>query len=103
MRWAFSGSAVLTGIGVFVLWVGLDDLYPKLTDRGAAGIPFTQFGAGSEFGWFFVAVRILGSSMVVPPLEEVFYRSFVYSWVANPDFEKVPLGRSPGSRSSSRR
>ena len=29
MRWAFSWEAVAVGIGVFVLWVGLDPFVPK--------------------------------------------------------------------------
>jgi len=28
----------------------------------------------------------------VPPIEESFYRSFVYRYVAKPDFVSVPLG-----------
>lgn len=93
MRWAVSGEAILTGVLVFVLWVGLDDLYPKIGGRGDGWDPFFEFGAASWLGWAFVAVRILGSSLVVPPLEEVFYRSFVYRWVDSHDFEKVPLGQ----------
>ena len=30
LRWAFSWEAVAAGLGVFVLWVGLDGLYPPL-------------------------------------------------------------------------
>ena len=41
----------------------------------------------------FIAVRVLGSSLVVPPLEEVFFRSFVYRYLFQPDFLSVPLGR----------
>jgi len=40
----------------------------------------------------FIVVRTLGSSIVVPPLEEVFYRSLVYRYIAKPDFQSVPLG-----------
>ena len=31
--------------------------------------------------------------LVVPPLEEVFYRSFLYRYIAKPDFLSVPLNR----------
>ena len=30
--------------------------------------------------------------MVVPPLEEVFYRSFLYRYLVKPDFMAIPLG-----------
>ena len=33
MRWAISWEAVVVGIGVFVVWVGLDPFYPKFSDQ----------------------------------------------------------------------
>jgi CAAX prenyl protease-like protein len=93
MRWAFSGEAVAVGIGVFAIWVGLDPLYPHLFKTGATGNPNEQFGAGSAPAWFFIAVHIAGMTLVVPPLEEVFYRSFLYRYLANQNFLSVPLNR----------
>ncbi len=55
--------------------------------------PHRQFGEGTALAWFFVVVRIAGSSIVVPPLEESFYRSFLYRYIARPDFQSVPLGK----------
>lgn len=92
MRWAFSWEAVAVGVGVWVIWVGLDGFYPKLTKAGAVWNPHTHFGSGATLAWFFVAVRIIGSSLVVPPLEEVFYRSFFYRCITRTDFQSVPLG-----------
>jgi hypothetical protein len=105
MRWKFSGAAVVVGIGVFAMWVGLDPFVLKQQELWIKlGLskppehpplpwnPFAQFGEGSGLGWFFVCARILGSSLVVPPLEEVFYRSFMYRWIAKPDFQAVGLG-----------
>ena len=93
MRWAFSWEAVAVGVAVCVMWIGLDGLYPKLGKAGTAWNPHRQFGAGSALAWLFVVVRIAGSSIVVPPLEEVFYRSFLYRYIARPDFRSVPLGQ----------
>ncbi len=92
MRWAFSWEAVVVGMGVCVIWVGLDEFYPKFGSAGTPWNPHLQFGDGSGLAWLFVAVRILGSSLVVPPLEEVFYRSFLYRYIAKTDFMAVPLG-----------
>jgi hypothetical protein len=108
MRWRLSWEAVVVGAAVFALWVAIDPFYPKSTELLAkAGLsrnksavelgaaqwnPFTYFGAGSMMGWFFVMVRLLGSSLVVPPLEEVFFRSFLYRYLARADFQSVPLG-----------
>ncbi len=99
MRWAISWEAVVVGVAVFVLWVGLDPFYPKLHQihpslgkPGQDWNPNVQFGAGSTLAWSFCIARILGSTLVVPPLEEAFYRSFVYRYVVRPDFMEVPIG-----------
>ncbi len=93
MRWAFSWEAVAVGVGIFALWVGLDPFYPHLMKSGATGNPGEQFGEGSALMWFFIAVHILGMTFIVPPLEEVFYRSFLYRYFANQNFLSVPLDR----------
>jgi CAAX prenyl protease-like protein len=106
MRASFSWEAVAVGVGVCVMWVGLDGFYPKLSELGVklgiskppataalAWNPHVQFGEGVALAWFFIAVRILGSSLVVPALEEVFFRSFLYRYIAKADFQNVSLGQ----------
>ncbi len=93
MRWAASWEAVAVGGGIFAVWVGLDPFYPKLFTGGATGNPGDQFGEGSALTWFFIAVHVLGMTLVVPPLEEVFYRSFLYRYIAKTDFQSVPLSQ----------
>jgi uncharacterized protein len=94
MRWALSWEAVVAGVGVCVMWIGLDPWYEHL-GKAATGKavwnPFLEFG-GAGLAWFFVTIRVLGSSLVVPPLEEVFFRSLLYRYIAKKDFESVPLG-----------
>ena len=100
LKWAVSWEAVLVGVGVFVMWVGLEGRYPGLDqllgsgdDAEASGPwnPHLVFGQGAALAWFFILVRTLGSSLVVPPLEELVFRSTVYRYVIDPDFEKVAL------------
>jgi CAAX prenyl protease-like protein len=94
MRWNFSWEAVLGGILVFAVWVGLDPYYPKLELLFKAGNPwnpFKQFGDASGLGWFFVIVRTVGSALVVPPLEEIFYRSFLYRYFVRLEFTAMPF------------
>ena len=116
LKWRFSWEAVVAGVAVFAVWVGLDGLYPRtdalyagqicpllqkigLTKEcaapaaGAAWNPNAAFGTGSVLAVFFILVRIVGSSLVVPPLEEVFYRSFVYRYIASKEFLSVPIGK----------
>ncbi len=91
MRWNFSWEAVAAGIAVWALWVGLEGRYPLIAHRAGTFNPPRTLGPGSALAWAFVAVRIAGSSLVVPLIEEVFYRSFAYRLVIRSDFLGVPL------------
>jgi len=106
MRWAISWEAVLVGGGIFFLWIGVsgewttqNSLWVKLgfshppEKFAAAWNPNAQFGNGSALAWLFIAVRIFGSTFIVPPLEEVFYRSFLYRYLASQNFLSVPLNK----------
>jgi CAAX prenyl protease-like protein len=94
MRWKLSWEAVVVGVVIFALWVGLDGLYPRLTELKAGWNPHNKFGEG--MAWFYVTVRIIGSSIVVPPLEEVFYRSFLYRYFVKIDFRAMPFNQFHG-------
>ncbi len=93
MRWALSWEAIVVGILICVIWVGLDPIYPHLSKHGATGNPGDAFGQGSPMAWFFIGVHILGMTLVVPPLEEVFHRSFVYRYLARQNFLSVPMNQ----------
>jgi CAAX prenyl protease-like protein len=102
MRWKFSGEAIVVGIGVFLMWIGLVPLLELIginaswAVRKSATAPVWNplgFFLSPVLGWLFVMVRIVGSTVVVPPMEEVFYRSFVYRYIAKPDFQTVPIGQ----------
>ena len=111
MKWIFSWAAVLVGIGVFVLWVGIDPFYPPLdrllsqvglakAESESAAIlwnPRAYYGEASALAWLFIIGRLAGSSLVVPPLEEVFYRSTIYRSLIKAEFQSVPLGQFRGA------
>ena len=93
MRWKISWEAVAAGVAVCAIWVGLDGLYPQLAKPGAGWDPQKQFGEDSAVAWFYILMRMFGSAVVVPPLEEVFYRSFLYRYFVNANFRATPLGQ----------
>jgi CAAX prenyl protease-like protein len=101
MRLAFSWEAVVVGVGIFVIWVGADPYYPKIgllfkyTEESIWN-PFKRFGNDSILAWALICIRIFGMTIVVPPLEEVFYRSFAYRYLIKYDFQKVPLNQFDG-------
>src|ERR1051326_4202561 len=62
MRWSFSLAAVLAGVGVFVMWVGLADFlrwlhinpsFAFFKNSGPAWNPRADFGHRSGAAWFF--------------------------------------------------
>jgi uncharacterized protein len=96
MRWNISWEAIVVGAGVFWIWVGLDGLYPRLSEADAVWNPGKRFGESSALAWLYVVVRIAGSTVVVPPLEEVFYRSFLYRMFVKTDFRAMPFRQFHG-------
>src|SRR5690349_9146082 len=94
MRWAFSWEAMIVGLLVCLIWVGLDPYYGKvqlLVKAGSPWNPLNKFGENSTRGWLFAVVRIVGSALIVPPIEEVFYRSFLYRYLVRREFTTLPM------------
>ena len=44
-------------------------------------------------GWTLTIVKLVGSAFVIAPVEEVFFRSFLYRWLQSRNFAAVPLSR----------
>jgi len=81
--------AVGVGLVVYVLWVRMD--WSWATQGEATG--YNPFQEGATVGLLLAAIRVFGASVVVPVMEELFWRSYLIRWIINPDaFEKVPLG-----------
>jgi CAAX prenyl protease-like protein len=82
-------SALLGLVGV-VLWVGLDPVLVHRT-RPATGLnPFLLYPGG--LAWTLFALRLAGMALVVPVMEELFWRGFLMRWLIKEDFTSVPLG-----------
>jgi CAAX prenyl protease-like protein len=77
--------ALVVGLAVFVAWINLH--LPWMVIGKAQG--FDPRGAGQALDWFFVVVRWCGAALVVPVMEELFWRSFIMRWIDSPDFTKV--------------
>jgi CAAX prenyl protease-like protein len=78
-------ASVATGLAVFVLWISLDAGWMQI--GSAAG--FDPRYAGGAVNWGLVALRIAGAALVVPVMEELFWRSFLLRWLHSPDFLHV--------------
>jgi CAAX prenyl protease-like protein len=82
-----AAAAIATGILVLVLWLNLGANW--MTIGSAAGYDPTTNG---RIDWLLVALRIGGAALVVPVMEELFWRAFVLRWLDNPAFDKVEPG-----------
>lgn len=80
--------SVLTGVAVLILWINLDA--PWMTVGSSPGYDPRSNG---ELDWMLVAIRIAGAALVVPVMEELFWRSFVMRWVDAADFEALEPAR----------
>ena len=76
--------ALAAGVVVLVLWVSLGAGW--MTIGVAAGFDPTSAG---RIDWPLVALRIAGAALVVPVMEELFWRSFLMRWIDAGDFETV--------------
>jgi CAAX prenyl protease-like protein len=86
------GQALITGLLVWAIWIGLDGRYPMFRFLGAR-VGFNADALSPVMRWAFISVRMLGLVLVVPLIEELFWRSFLMRWLIDPDFFKVPVGR----------
>ncbi|MEC5217725.1 CAAX prenyl protease-like protein [Actimicrobium sp. GrIS 1.19] len=79
---------IAAGAGVFVAWINLGAAWmvvgtPTGFDpRGVQGID-----------WELVAVRLTGAALIVPVMEELFWRSFLLRWLEKADFLAVDPAR----------
>ena len=84
--------AVVMGIVACAAWVLIDTYvpYPHLGERTAYN-PFVEIPY-SPLRYFFLAVRFYGLVLMVPIMEEMFWRAFLLRYISDMDnFKSVPL------------
>lgn len=83
-------AAILVGLSVFLLWINMD------WTVGTTAIP-REFNPTHVSGIFtrttFIILRMFGLVVVVPLMEELFWRSFLIRYIIDHDFMHVPVGR----------
>jgi len=81
------GLSLVVGILVFAVWIRLD-VWPLRAGEATGFDPRTDGTIDIPLA----AVRLAGATLVVPIIEELFWRSFLMRWLAHPRF----LGVAPG-------
>lgn len=93
-HWA--GSIAL-GLAVFVLWIAPEVLFPgyrnsALFSNALIGHVHSSLPAEALRSHWVLAWRTARAALIVPVVEELFWRAWMMRWLVNPDFERVPLG-----------
>jgi uncharacterized protein len=83
-------ASIAVGILGVVLWVGLDRYLVHYDQPLIGRNPFQLYPA--SMAWFLFGFRLLGISICVPIMEELFWRGFLMRWLIKEDFTTVPLG-----------
>ncbi len=95
VRWSVPMLLVGTVVGLicFAGWVTIDPLTPHFKFLGTRTEynPFHEI-ADPTIRTLFLAVRFYGLALMVPVMEELFWRSFLLRWITDQDFEKLPVG-----------
>lgn len=97
-RWQPPTHLVFTffiGVAALVLWVSpLAYLVEKFHPSSARvpGFDPAFFGADGWPYYLNAGLRFIRLVIVVPFVEELFWRGFLLRWIIDPDFTKVPIG-----------
>ncbi len=84
---------VIAGLVLFAVWVGIEKAihYPHLGDRTAFN-PNEKI-ADPALMTAFIAVRFFGLALLVPFMEELFWRSFGLRYASQTNFLDLPIGK----------
>ena len=90
-------GSIALGLGVFVVWVAPDLLVPgwrqnALFQNGITGKVSTSIPPG-ELTPLMLVLRTTRAALIVPILEELFWRGWLPRWVQDGDVDRVPLGQ----------
>ncbi|MGA3186533.1 MAG: CAAX prenyl protease-related protein [Bryobacteraceae bacterium] len=86
------------GAGVFVVWVAPDLLIPgyrhfRLFDNAVTGHASSSLSTSAPLSWPVLGLRMIRAVVIVPIVEELFWRAWLMRWLIDNDFKKIPLGK----------
>lgn len=96
-RVEFPLATVALGVGVFLIWIAPDVLIPGyrqhwLFQNSITGQISSSVDPSLRENPLVLATRSLRAIVLVPILEELFWRAWLLRWLINPNFWQVPLG-----------
>lgn len=91
-------ASVLLGTAVFLIWIGPDVLAPEyrqhwLLQNSISGRVESSVPVAIRNDLGFIIFRVIGCAVIVPIVEELFWRGWLARWLVNSeDFRRAPLG-----------
>jgi len=90
-------SSIGIGIAAFAIWITPDLLFPVyresiLFSNAIVGHPKSSMPSGMLHGSWVLAWRAARATLIVPVVEELFWRVWLMRWLIDHDLGKVPLG-----------
>ena len=97
VRWNYWWLGVVMGVLGLVQWVGMEKLliyfWPNFPEITGEPRDLTKVFASPTVAWSFIVLRWAGATLVVPFMEELFWRDFLWRTVAAPaDFRLASIG-----------
>lgn len=89
-NWRSLAAAVAIGAAVFVAWINLDHPWIMV---GSTVEGFSPLHPDSTIDWWLATMRLGGAALVVPVMEELFWRSFLMRWIDRHAFLSVAPAR----------
>jgi len=90
-------TSVLAGVAVFGVWIAPDLIWPGyrgfwLFSNSILGEARSGASEGLRGDVLFLVFRTAGSALLVPLVEELFWRGWLMRWLIAPRFQEIPLG-----------
>jgi uncharacterized protein len=91
-------ASIVLGVAVFLIWIGPDKLFgPEyrhfwLFENSVMGKLQSSIASPLQHNLPFLVLRFTTAVVLVPILEELFWRGWMMRWLINPEFRKVALG-----------
>lgn len=89
-------ASVVIGAAVFVVWIAPDVLFGYrhfwLFENPLTGSSGGVISPALQHDSVFLTLRAASSTLLVPIIEELFWRSWLMRWLIDSDFQRVKLG-----------
>lgn len=95
-------ASIALGLAIFALWIGPDLLFPGyrkhwIFSNALTGHVESSLPSDVHANLAFLLFRMAGTAIVVPIIEELFWRGFLLRWLTRSNFTALPLGEASRS------